>query len=117
MTRGKMKEEKGLVPNESGMYCTYNRVLLLPDPVSDTAGKDGIIVKPDELKERDEYAQIKGTVIDVGGNAFEGWKGVIPSIGDRVIYMKYSGFRFENEKTWKTYQMVDHEDVVGVLIE
>lgn len=68
----------------------YNVVVEL-EPVSDRAGKTGVILKPDDLKEREQFSMVKGTLRAVGPNAFKDFGEPCPKPGDVVLFRKFSG--------------------------
>jgi co-chaperonin GroES (HSP10) len=79
-------------PNKSGMRALEFHVLILPDSTEQVTA--GGIILTDDKAERDAWAQVKGTIVSVGGNAFEEWAGderqaLVP--GARVFYSKYEG--------------------------
>lgn len=76
--------------NTSGFTPFDTRVVIFPDPVET---KIGSIIMPDQVVEKDKWAQTKATVIAVGANAFLDWgdSAPKPKAGDRVIAGKYVG--------------------------
>ena len=102
--------------NTSGIQPLDQRVLVLPDPVSD---KVGSIIIPDAQKERDKFAQIKGTLVAIGVNAWEeasrSPQFVRPVPGDRVLISKYGGILLTGDDG-KDYRIMNDEDVTGLLI-
>lgn len=72
------------------------KIVVLPDLVNPMAGDEGLIKKPDQTADQEQWAQTRGTLIAVSEMAFtdsEGqkWPGVIPKPGDRIYYGKYAG--------------------------
>ena len=76
--------------NTSGIYPSGFKVLVKPRQIEEkTAG--GVIL-PDQKKEKDEYARMDGTLIEVSPAAFtfaDFSNGTAPKIGDDVIFSKY----------------------------
>lgn len=104
-----MRNTSGLIPVE------YKIVVLLDEVQKKT---EGGIYLPDNTHEREQMAQVKGTLIAVGGMAFnegyEGeWKGTIPKPGDRVLVSKYPGATFEGDDG-KEYQCCQDKDILGI---
>lgn len=64
------------------------KVLVRLDPVEE---KQGLIYKPETTKDREQHAQVSGTLVDTGGMAFEDWQGRIPRIGEKILVAKYAG--------------------------
>lgn len=104
--------------NESGIFPTEYKVLVSPAEV-DAKTKGGIII-PDETKERNQFAQMEGTLVAVSPLAFsyagEGeWNGAPkPSVGDRVLFAKYAGAVVKG-RDGKDYRIVNDKDLSAVL--
>lgn len=102
------------IKNTSGRKPTWIRALVLPDKVDEKAGEAGLIIKPTMVKDKEEMVQIDGTLIAVGGNAFDGMAPPIPQVGDRVSFAKYAGFYFEG-KDRQEYRMINGRDIFAIL--
>lgn len=103
--------------NTSGLDPLDVRVLVLPDPVSE---KIGSIFVPDAQKERDRFAQMKGTLIAIGTNAWSEAAAssalfVKPVPGTRVLISKYGGVIVTGDDG-KDYRIMNDEDVTAILI-
>lgn len=101
--------------NESGIYPVEYRVLIAPIEVQEKT-KGGIII-PDETKERDQFAQMKGTLVAVSPLAFtyDDWKGAEkPKPGDQVLFAKYAGAVVDG-KDGRKYRIVNDKDIAAVL--
>lgn len=96
----------------------WGRVVVKPHEIEETdevlksAKAAGIEIVNHERK-REQFAQVEGDVVAVGGNAFEDWKGETPVVGDRVIYDKYAGF--ERVEDGVTYRVINDTDVIARL--
>ncbi len=96
----------------------WGRVLVKPDNIADTdpmfssAKKAGIVIPEDEIQ-KEQIKQIEGTIIAVGGNAFEDWKGQIPIEGDRIIYDLYAGSNIV--LSGQKHQIINDTDVIAVI--
>ena len=104
--------------NTSGFVPLDLRVLVLPDPVEE---KIGSIIKPDSVREQDEWAQTRATLIAVGDNAWEEAKARAPGFspprpGDRILFGKYHGQRLDGVDGRK-YIIMNDEDVIARLSE
>jgi chaperonin GroES len=98
--------------NTSGIQPVEYKVLILPDEIEErTAG--GLFL-PDNVREKEELAQVKGILIEKGGNAFEDWGKPVPDIGDRVYVAKYAGIRVEGVDG-KMYQLANDKDIAGII--
>lgn len=92
-----------------------HRVLVKVEEIEEkTAG--GIIV-PKTTQEQQTQANIFGTVIAVGVNAWkafdsgEAWA----KVGDRVAIAKYGGFVIEDPDTKETFRLLNDEDICAVI--
>jgi chaperonin GroES len=102
--------------NPSGINPTEFRVLVRPEKVEErTAG--GIII-PDQTKDRDQYAVMKGTLIAMSPVAFsyaEWPEGTpLPKAGDMVLYEKYAGALVKG-KDGVEYRVINDKDIHAVL--
>lgn len=75
----------------------WGNVLVKPDDITETdevlaSAKKSKIILVDREKDYLQKGQVSGTIVSVGGNSFETWKGSIPKVGDRVLFSKGSGF-------------------------
>lgn len=100
--------------NPSGIKPVEFKVLILPAPVEQrTVG--GIII-PDDPHERDQWAQVKGTLAAKGGRAFEDWpEDDQPYIGSLVYFRKYEGILIMGADG-KEYRLCTDKDI-GAVVE
>lgn len=78
---------------------TGYRVLVAIAKASTTAGKGSLILKPDELVDKETTGSIVGMVLSLGPDAYQD-KSKFPSgpycaVGDWVSFRAYSGTRFK----------------------
>src|SRR4051812_12840511 len=102
--------------NPSGINPTEYKVLVLPSKV-DEKTKGGIIL-PDDSKDRNQFAQMEGTLVAVSPLAFsyQDWNGSNPpQVGDRVLYAKYAGALVKSWKNAVEYRLVNDKDISAVL--
>jgi len=96
------------------------KVLVKPDLIEET---DDAIKRfkalgmelPEAEKQRDKMKQITGTLIAVGGRAFEDFGNPSPSIGDKVYFAKYAGMILESDDKAE-YRLMSDKDITAVLI-
>ena len=105
--------------NPSGIRPSEFKVLIKPLEVEE---KVGSIILPDQNKEREQFAQIQGHIIDVSPGAFtyldqSEWRGQKPKIGELVIYAKYAGFNVRGPKDGVEYTIVNDKDICAVTEE
>lgn len=87
------------------------KVLIEPDNIEEkTAG--GIILAS-VVKEKEQMAQVKGVLIDIGGNAFEEWNEK-PKIGDKVYFGKYAGYIIKGNDG-KEYRLCNDKDICAII--
>ena len=95
----------------------WGRVIVKPDNIDETdpdlirAKSFGFELHDTEAK-REQHAQVEGTLVAIGGNAFENWIGDLPTVGDRVLFDKYAGFmkKIEGEQ----YRFINDTDLIAV---
>lgn len=98
--------------NQSGIDPVEYKVLVLPDPVEEVS-KGGIVLSVESVKERERMAQVKGTLVAVGGNAFEDWNSK-PEPGNRVMIAKYAGVVAPGADG-KEYRLCNDKDICAVI--
>lgn len=101
-----MKNESGIQP------CEY-KVLVKPFEVEEKT--EGGIFLPQQVKDQEEKAQVRGTLIAFGGNAFEGWEEPIPEKGNDVYFAKYAGIMVPGEDE-NEYRLLNDRDISAILI-
>lgn len=102
--------------NKSGIRPVEYKILVKPDAVEEMTA--GGIIKPDKSHEMEQWAQVKGTLAAVGGQAFIDWpveerKVLVP--GARVYYRKYEGIVIEGADG-EEYRLCTDKDV-GAVVE
>lgn len=101
--------------NTSGITPLDVRVLVKPDAAKD---KVGSILLPEAVKEQDKFAQMKGTLVAVGANAWceakAGAGFVAPEPGARVLIAKYGGIVVKGDDG-DDYRIMNDSDVTGIL--
>lgn len=99
--------------NESGIYPVGHRILILPEQVEEKT-EGGIILHTAAQKSREEMAQINGIVIDIGDTSYNDQPSSWCSVGDKVIFGKYSGLIYDGVDG-KKYRIINDLDVVAVV--
>lgn len=104
--------------NNSGILPLDLRVLVHVDP-PETVSAGGIII-PENTKEMQKSAAVKGTLIATGGNAFRDAEASgyckAPEPGERVLIAKYGGVVVKG-KDGEEYRLLNDEDIVARLEE
>jgi chaperonin GroES len=93
--------------------CSYH-VLVRPDNVAERAGT---IYLPQSTREREQLAQVFGTIVAIGPSAWKGFDDGEPwaAVGDRVSYAKYGGFLLEDPETKEHFRLLLDKDIVAVI--
>jgi co-chaperonin GroES (HSP10) len=108
--------------NKSGIHPVEYKILVLPDKIDDKSS-GGLFLAASAV-EKEQHAQERGILVEVGGNAFEGWDATenrtIPRVDDKIIYPKYSGImvhgKDENEYGKPViYRIMNDKDIVAIV--
>ena len=97
--------------NDSGVLPVEFKCVVKLDPIEEKSSGGIIMVDAD----RKQMAHTKATLLDVGGNAFEDWKGRIPKPGDRIMITKYSGITKEADPT-NLIRVIHDKEILAVLV-
>lgn len=102
-------------PNPSGVRPLDNRVLVKPDNV-ETVTKGGIILIDTE---KEQMAQVRGTLIAAGVNAWAEAAATSPEFempqpGTRVLIAKYGGIQIDGDDGEK-YRIMNDLDITAIL--
>jgi co-chaperonin GroES (HSP10) len=100
--------------NKSGIYPIEYKVLLLPEKVEEKT--EGGIFLPDKVRDQEEMAQVRATLIAMGGDAFKDMRQPLPKLGDRVYVAKYAGFHVEGLDK-EMYQVANDKDIIAIIRE
>lgn len=95
-----------------------HRLLIEQDRVKETTVGGIVVVTPDQLK-KEQQAQIRGTVIAVGEDAWKEFKEPWCKVGDRVLYQRHSGMKITDEygNFVQDYILLNDLDVTAVVTE
>ena len=99
--------------NTSGIQPVEYKILIEPTEVEQVSA--GGIVLASKTTEKEQMAQVRGTLVAVGGNAFEDWTGTIPTVGDTVCFAKYAGYVIKGDDG-KEYRLANDKDVVAIAV-
>ncbi len=92
------------------------------DTYSSTSGEKGVIVKPENQKERETRGSDAGIIVHVGKGAFKGEhlgkQGDWAEVGQVVLYQNYAGKTTEEPKgSGNMYRTLNDEDVLNYYPE
>jgi co-chaperonin GroES (HSP10) len=93
--------------------CSYH-VLVRPDVVEE---KRGVLFIPKGSQEREQYAQVFGTIVAIGPSAWKGFDdgAAWAEVGDRVSFARYGGFILEDPETKEQFRLLLDKDIVAVI--
>ncbi len=97
--------------NDSGCIPVEYKCVVRLDPVEEKTSGGIIKVHTD----REQMAHTKATLLAIGGNAFEDWKGRKPVPGDRIMITKYSGITREADPT-DLIRVIHDKEILAVLV-
>lgn len=98
--------------NQTSVIPVEYRCLVEVDPVENkTSG--GVELPPGYL-ERQQMSAIKGTLLALGGNAFQDWGEPHPKRGDRVVLNKYAGITGVADANDRV-RLVQDKDILAIL--
>jgi co-chaperonin GroES (HSP10) len=119
--------------NNSGIYPSGDRVVVLPDAIQETVEESTIYI-PDAVRDKYMNAQSTGILIAVGPDAWQhstevieqlvdgvwkpverrtkGYAGPFAKVGDRVAFAKYGGLQVEGEDG-VNYRILNDEDITA----
>lgn len=100
--------------NNSGITPQGHRVLIKAEEVEETT-KGGIVL-PGELTKKQQLAEIRGRVIEIGLTAYSDQAAPFCKVGDRVIFAKYSGILYDG-KDGEEYRVINDLDIVATIEE
>lgn len=107
-----------IVEDMPGIEPVEYRVLVKPEPVKEKT--DTGIYLPDDVKERQQMAAIRATVVKLGGKACHDEVGdelrpwpLVPQVGDRVLMKKYAG-EIAKGADGVEYRLIQDKEILGV---
>ena len=101
--------------NTSGLQPVEYRVLVLLDDTEEITS--GGLYIPETVRDQRQMAQVKATLIAVGGNAFNDWQSPLPKVGDRVYCAKYAGLQVHGADGVRNYKLCSDKDICAVITE
>lgn len=99
--------------NDTGIEPVEFRCVVRLDP-KEKITPGGIYI-PEERRDRDQMAATEGTLLAVGGNAFQDWAGRKPVAGDRIMVSKYAGITREADPT-DLIRVVNDKEILAILV-
>tara|TARA_R110000868_G_scaffold129351_2_gene338064 strand:+ start:960 stop:1406 length:447 start_codon:yes stop_codon:yes gene_type:complete len=96
-------------PNTSGLHPTADKVLIQPVEIQKKSA--GGILLADQTTDKEELAQVIGTVIAMGNTCKECPEMDGIAVGDLVLYARYSGAEFPVNGI--RYRIARARDIIG----
>lgn len=87
------------------------------DPVFKSAKAAGLVMADTEDRMRRNAGVDRGTVLQIGSDAYKEMKSPWCKVGDYVAVAKYAGKLIEDHETKKRYYVVNDDDVIAVIKE
>lgn len=103
--------------NDSGIRPLEYQVLVQPIRVDDKTS--GGLYLPDDKKERDQYAQIMGVLVDVSPMAFSFDEKAVktaPAIGAKVLFPKYQATEVKG-RDGETYWLMQDKSIIAEMTD
>ena len=105
--------------NQSGIQPLEYKCLVKLDEFKNTTDS-GIVISTGDESEREAMAQVKGTLVAIGHNAFVDWNWA-PPVGSRVMISKHEGIicrgADQKESELGRYRLVQDKQIAAVLVE
>ena len=98
--------------NSSGLHPVEYKVLIKQDAIEEMS--EGGIVIAQQTLEKEQWAEVKATLVAVGGNAFSDWLGDKPEAGDRVVVRQYAGYKIKGQDE-EEYQVCNDKDITLII--
>lgn len=100
--------------NESGLRPLGVAVLL---KMYEPERKKGVIVIPEEAKQKQDYVNQRAIVVEVGPEAWIDEKEPRANPGDKVMVAKYAGVMVKGTKDGESYRLVNDRDIFCQITE
>lgn len=99
--------------NTSGIHPVEYKVLIKPKVIEEKT-KGGIIM-PDEVRDREQYTNSYGTIVEFGGNAFRDpdWN-IVPEKGALIMFDKYAGSMVTGQDG-QEYRLINDKEIVAQM--
>lgn len=95
--------------NTSGLKPLGRAVLVKPYEVEELSS--GGIILPDMVRNKDQLAEQRAVVVEVGEAAWEDEKTPRAQSGDKIIYSKYAGYVAIGTADGEKYRVINDRDI------
>jgi chaperonin GroES len=98
--------------NTSGLRPVGRAVLVKPYSIEEKTA--GGIVLPSQVRERDELAEQRAVVVEIGPTS---WRDEPPraKVGDRILFSKWAGYNAIGPGDGEKYRVVNDSDIFMVI--
>ncbi|CAB4120851.1 GroS Co-chaperonin GroES (HSP10) [uncultured Caudovirales phage] len=97
------------VTNNSGVSPLGRAVLVRPYVVEDKTS--GGIILTTETRSKDQMAEQRAVVVEIGPTAWLGESAPRAAIGDKILFSKWSGYQLQGPFDGLTYRVVNDSDI------
>jgi chaperonin GroES len=101
--------------NKSGLKPLGHAVLLQPYAVEEMT-KGGLIL-PSQIRERDQMAEQRAVVVEIGAAAWEDERAPRCLSGDRVMFSKFAGYATVGPADGQSYRVVNDRDIFLAIVK
>jgi len=98
--------------NNSGIHPAGERILIKPEEVEKTS--EGGIILIDEYTDKQGMAQVFGTLVAAGVDAWTDYEKPFAAVGDRVLFAKYGGLQVVG-KDGVSYRLTNDTDITAKI--
>jgi len=97
------------VENNSGVAPLGRAVLVRPYQVEEKTS--GGLILPSSVQQKDQLAEQRAVVIDIGPSAWESESEPRAAVGDKILFSKWAGYQFVGPFDGQVYRVVNDSDV------
>ena len=98
-----------VIKNTSGVSPCGRAVLVKPYKVEETT-RGGIILTR-EVQQKDQMAEQRAVIVEIGPTAWDGESQPRAAVGDRVLFSKWSGYQLVGPFDEQVYRVVNVTDI------
>lgn len=97
------------IKNSSGLQPLGHAVLVKPYVVEERTS--GGIILPSEVRTKDQLAEQKAVVVEVGKFAWSNEPEPRAKVGDRILFSKWAGYQAVGTADGEVYRVVNDSDI------
>lgn len=100
------------VVNSSGLRPVGRAVLVKPYAVEE---KVGSIILPAQVREKDQLAEQRAVVVEIGPTSWMGEPTPRAEVGDKIYFSKWAGYNTIGPADGEMYRVVNDSDIFMVI--